>query len=216
MAALKRVFGTKSQKEVTSQQANQTLQEAESTLLKKQAFLEKKVDEEIDKARKYGKKNQKAAIECLKRSKRYKKQLQQIDGVLMTIQGQKMALDDAYMNKSMLEAMATANKAMKGIHKNLNVDKVQDMMDDITEQQDIAREIAEAISKPSGAVDYDEDELLEELELLEEEAVKGQLLDVSGVDLPSVPTGEPIAASKSYHKAAEEDEDLSKLMAWSN
>ncbi|VDN39634.1 unnamed protein product [Dibothriocephalus latus] len=78
-----------------------------------------------------------------------------------------MALDDAYMNKSMLEAMATANKAMKGIHKNLNVDKVQDMMDDITEQQDIAREIADAISKPSGAVDYDDDELLEELELLE-------------------------------------------------
>ncbi|KAL7055366.1 hypothetical protein AAHC03_022629 [Spirometra sp. Aus1] len=192
MSALKRVFGSKSQKEVTSQQANATLQEAESTLLKKQAFLEKKVEEEIDKARNYGKKNQKAAIECLKRSKRYKKQLQQIDGVLMTIQGQKMALDDA------------------------NVDKVQDMMDDISEQQDIAREIAEAISRPTGAVDYDEDELLEELEALEEEAVKGQLLDVSGVDLPSVPVGEPIAAGKSSHKAAEEDEDLSKLLAWSN
>ena len=39
-------------------------------------------------------------------------------------------------------------------------------MDDVNEQQDIANEIANAISSPIGTDNYDEDELLRELELL--------------------------------------------------
>lgn len=39
-------------------------------------------------------------------------------------------------------------------------------MDDINEQQELANEIATAISSPIGTNQYDEDELLQELEAL--------------------------------------------------
>lgn len=47
--------------------------------------------------------------------------------------------------------------------------QVHDLMEDIAEQQEVANEIAEAISNPVGfGQDVDEDELLKELEELEQ------------------------------------------------
>ncbi len=66
-------------------------------------------------------------------------------------------------------------------------------MDDIREQMDLANEISEAISQPVGlGVDFDEDELNQELEDLEQEELDAKLLD-TGVDLnlPTVPTSVP-------------------------
>lgn len=50
-----------------------------------------------------------------------------------------------------------------------DVDQVHDMMDDIAEQQDVAREISDAISNPVAfGQDIDESELEKELEELEQ------------------------------------------------
>jgi len=79
-----------------------------------------------------------------------------------------------------------------------DVDKVHDMMDDIAEQQEVAREISDAISNPLAfGQDVDEDDLLKELEDLEQEALDEELLKVgpmtndelpvSPVELPNVP-----------------------------
>lgn len=76
------------------------------------------------------------------------------------------------------------------------------MMDDIAEQQDVAREISDAISNPVAfGQDIDEDELEKELEELEQEELDKELLGVGPVsdDLPAVPQGElvrPSASSK--------------------
>ena len=61
---------------------------------------------------------------------------------------QRQALEDASTNTAVLQTMGGAAKAMKNAHKQLNVDDVHDMMDDIAEQQDVAKEISEAISNP--------------------------------------------------------------------
>ena len=74
--------------------------------------------------------------------------MQQIDGTLSTIEMQRQALEDASTNTAVLQTMGGAAKAMKNAHKQLNVDDVHDMMDDIAEQQDVAKEISEAISNP--------------------------------------------------------------------
>lgn len=82
------------------------------------------------------------------------------------------------------------------------MDQVHDMMDDIAEQQDVAREISDAISNPVAfGQDIDEDELEKELEELEQEELDKELLGVGPVadDLPAVPQGElvkPSASSK--------------------
>ena len=67
-------------------------------LIKKQDFLEKKIDLEIGAARKNAKTNKRAALQALKRKKRYEKQLQQIDGTLSTIEMQREALGLLVLN----------------------------------------------------------------------------------------------------------------------
>lgn len=112
-----------------------------------------------------------AAIQALKRKKRYEKQLQQIDGTLSTIEMQRVALEEANTNTSVITTMKNAADALKNAHQHMyatfllllqldsdcqwffcfayrNVDQVHDMMDDIAEQQDLAKEIGEAISNP--------------------------------------------------------------------
>lgn len=83
------------------------------------------------------------------------------------------------------------------------MDQVHDMMDDIAEQQDVAREISDAISNPVAfGQDIDEDELEKELEELEQEELDKDLLGVGPLadELPSVPKGElvkPVPATTS-------------------
>lgn len=89
-----------------------------------------------------------AAIQALKRKKRYEKQLQQIDGTLSTIEMQREALESANTNTQVLTTMKNAADALKAAHKHMDVDQVHDMMDDIAEQQDVAKEISDAISNP--------------------------------------------------------------------
>lgn len=105
------------------------------------------------------------------------------------------------------------------------------MMDDIAEQQDVAREISEAISNPVAfGQEFDDDELEAELneleaegELAEQEELDRQLLNVgpSSADaLPDVPAAEPVkpAAAKAKPKVevAADDDDLAELAAWAS
>merc|ERR1712055_242555 len=151
-------------------------------------------------ARKNAKTNKRAALQALKRKKRYDSQLQQIDGTLSTIEMQREALEGANTNTAVLTTMNDAAKALKRANNELDVDNVHDMMDDIAEQQDVAKEISEAISNPVAfGQEFDEDELEaeldmlgEELELEEQEALDKQMLDIGpSVGLPVVPTSEP-------------------------
>merc|ERR1712112_104241 len=128
---------------------------------------------------------------------RYDKQLQQIDGTLSTIEMQREALEGANTNTAVLTTMNDAAKALKKANADLDVDKVHDMMDDIAEQQDVAKEISEAISNPVAfGQEFDEDVLEAELDALgeelddeEQEELTARLLDVDvcPARLPEVP-----------------------------
>ena len=102
------------------------------------------------------------------------------------------------------------------------------MMDDIAEQQDVAREISEAISNPVAfGQEFDDDELEaelneleDELELDEQKELDEELLKVGpAVDtkLPDVPTTVPQPAKeKKKVAAAAEDDDMAELAAWAS
>lgn len=62
-----------------------------------------------------------AAIQALKRKKRYEKQLQQIDGTLSTIEMQREALESANTNTAVLTTMKNAADALKAAHKHMYV-----------------------------------------------------------------------------------------------
>ena len=188
-----KLFGRsgKDGKAPTTGEAIQKLRETEDILLKKQDFLEDKIKEELATAKKKGTKNKQAALQALKRKKRFEKQLQQIDGTLSTLEMQREALEGANANTAVLTTMNDAAKALKAAHKHMDVDEVHDMMDDIAEQLDVSKEINDAISNPVAfGHDVDEDDLLAELEKLEQEELEKELLNVAGVPdaaLPDVP-----------------------------
>ncbi|CAN0164869.1 unnamed protein product [Lampetra planeri] len=209
--------GGKSKTSVTPQEALQKLRETEEMLAKKQEFLEKKIDTEIATARKNGTKNKRVALAALKRKKRYEKQLAQIDGTLSTIEFQREALENANTNTEVLKTMGFAAKAMKNAHQNMDIDKVDELMGDIHEQQELAQEISDAISKPVGfGDDMDEDELMAELEELEQEELDKELLEVGGSQLPSVPTASLPSRPATKKREEEDDDDMRDLAAWAN
>ncbi|CAD7092316.1 unnamed protein product [Hermetia illucens] len=219
MSFFGKMFGGKKEVAPTTGEAIQKLRETENMLIKKQEFLEAKIQQELETAKKNGTKNKRAAIQALKRKKRYEKQLQQIDGTLSTIEMQREALESANTNTAVLTTMKNAADALKAAHKNMDVDQVHDMMDDIAEQQDVAREISDAISNPVPfGQDMDEEELEKELEQLEQEELDKNLLDIAGPskeELPEVPTDEIKQKAKEKKKEEEEmDPQMKELLAW--
>ncbi|KAA8593262.1 hypothetical protein FQN60_009378 [Etheostoma spectabile] len=202
MSVFGKLFGSggKGGKAPTPQEAIQKLRETEEMLAKKQDFLEKKIDQELLTAKKNGTKNKRAALQALKRKKRYEKQLAQIDGTLSTIEFQREALENANTNTEVLKNMGYAAKAMKAAHENMDIDKVDDLMADITEQQEVAQEISDVISRPIGFGDeFDEDELMAELEELEQEELDKNLLEIEGTE---------------DKKDEEDEDDMADLEAW--
>ncbi|XP_046843437.1 charged multivesicular body protein 4c-like [Xenia sp. Carnegie-2017] len=205
MSFLARAFGagpSKKEHGPSTQEAIQRLRTTEEMLQKKSDYLEKKIDSETNIARSNASKNKRAALNALKRKKALEKQLAQIDGTLSTIEFQRQALENSNTNTEVLSSMKYAASALKQAQQ-LDVDDVHDMMDDISEQHEIANEIASAISNPIGfGVDIDEDELNAELEELEQEELDERMLEVGGASqLPSVPNTEvPVPAGRAKRK----------------
>jgi len=207
----------------TPAEAIQELRRVEDILFKKQEYLESKVKDELMTIKTHGMKNKRLSLQALKRKKRLETQLAQIDGTLTTIEYQREALENANTNTEVLKIMGTAAKALKATHNNMDIDKVEDLMDEVREQQQIAEEISNVISNPIGfGQDVDEDELMKELEEMEQEELDRQLLDTEPVTaLPSVPSHEPAAAASvpaaaSRSKAKDDDDELAELAAWAN
>ncbi|NWR19640.1 CHM4C protein, partial [Sylvietta virens] len=138
--------GSKGRGGPSPQEALARLRETEEMLSKKQEYLETRIERELAVARQHGTKNKRAALQALKRKKRYEKQLNQIDGTLSTIEFQREALENSHTNTEVLKNMGYAAQAMKKVHENMDLNKIDDLMQDITEQQDVAQEISDAIS----------------------------------------------------------------------
>lgn len=219
MSGLGRLFGRgKKEDDPSPEEAIQKLRETEKILIKKQEFLEQKIQQELQTAKKHGTKNKRAALQALRRKKRLEQQLAQTDGTLSTLELQREAIENATTNAEVLRTMGLAARAMSKAHQDMDINKVDELMSDITEQQEIAQQISDAISQPVGFGDsVDEDELLEELEELEQEKLNEELLNMgedeeAALDkLPDVPSTHLPTSPASK---ADEEEELKQLVNW--
>jgi len=177
------LFGKKKQKPVPKlSDSIMKLRDASTNLDKRQEFLTKKVDEAKDEAKKKFKaKDKRGALFHLKRKKLYEKQIDQIYGKKTNIETQIMALEGASSNKEVISAMKEGSTALSATVSDLNVDKVDEVMDDITESMAMADELSEAMAQPIGPA-VDEDELSAELAEMESE-----MMDEDMLAAPSVP-----------------------------
>lgn len=210
--------GNKQQKKELPKKAIVELREHIQMLNKKRNHLEQQISDQEAAARKYISTNKNLAKNALKRKKGYESNLIKIENQIDSLETQLTAIEGANLNLETMKAMKQGASAMKQIHGEYDVDKVEANMDEIREQVELADEISEAISRPLANEYVDEDELDEELAMLQEEQeqqVKAPAQKQSAPQqtqreesLPDFPT-----VSKTKPQAKEEDEDEEALKA---
>eukprot|EP00051_Salpingoeca_urceolata_P026702 m.478274 g.478274 ORF g.478274 m.478274 type:complete len:224 (+) comp21094_c0_seq1:197-868(+) len=197
----------------TTAQAIQKIQGTIDLLEKKREFFDKKIQAELIEAKKLGTKNKSKAMLHLRRKAQYVKQQSQLDGHVQNLEAQKFALENMATTSEMVDAMKYTKHAMAAGAQ--DIDKVQDLADDLADQMADVQDLQDALARPVGQP-LDEDELLAELEQMEQEDLEAQLMGVGvseptvaepALDLPEAPTAEPTPAQAD---AAE----LDALAAW--
>ncbi|CAN3374176.1 hypothetical protein DIURU_003997 [Diutina rugosa] len=205
--------GNAQQKKDRPKKAIVQLREQIQILHKKRAHLESQMADQDAIARKNITSNKTVAKNALKRKKGYEAQLEKLENQIQSLENQLNTIEGANLNLETMRAMKEGAAAMKQIHGEYNVDKVEDTMEEIREQVELADEISEAISRPVGGEYIDEDELDEELaELQREEAERAAPAKAEPVakkqppaalpHFPDVNKGELVSP-----EAAEEDDE---------
>lgn len=105
---------------------------------------------------------------ALKRKNRSEKELERVNGTRMQLEMQIHTLEEANLNAETMLAMKKGSDALKVIHGNMyvtsrslclriplmgldrNVDQVNEVMDQVNEQRQVADEISDVISAPVG------------------------------------------------------------------
>ncbi|KAI8475511.1 MAG: component of the ESCRT-III complex [Monoraphidium minutum] len=192
--------------------AMQSLSEREEQLEKKKLLLERKINDEMDRARAFTREKKKSqALMCLKKKKMYEQQLERLDALVSRVIEQKHMLEEQQTTLGVLSDMAAATKAQKKTMSEMKIENIDNTLEEIQEVGEQMRAINEAVAQPVGLFqDMDEDALLGELAELEQEELDSQLLEpaavpttkapAAGQALPSVPT----TAAKAKSKTQEE------------
>ena len=157
------------------------------------------------------------ALFALKRRKLYEAELDKIANIKMTLETQVMNLESAQQNIETFKAMDAAKGAMADIRKVTDIDKVDDLMDGIKEEMELADEISNALAQPIDPLMQDEDDLLAELEELAVEDAEAQLLQQPAAtvttrkeEYPAVPSSKLPTITNA---TKEEEEELRQLEA---
>jgi charged multivesicular body protein 4 len=157
------------------------------------------------------------ALFALKRRKLYEAELDKIANIKMTLETQVMNLESAQQNIETFKAMDAAKGAMADIRKVTDIDKVDDLMDGIKEEMELADEISNALAQPIDPLMQDEDDLLAELEELAVEDAETQLLQpattASTIRKEEYPTVPSSALPTIMNATKEEEEELRQLEA---
>ena len=171
---------SKKKKAPDPNEAHAKLRESHALLTKREESLTRQIDEETAKAKAFmAKKNKRQAMQCLKRRQLLETQSAKIGNIRMSLDVQLLGIEQASVNIEAMGAMKLGADAMRGIQSEVTLGDVDDTMDDLAEQLDIAGEISDALAQSLGGTDLmDDDDLLAELGELEKEGVDEQLLDL--------------------------------------
>ena len=111
--------------------------------------------------------DKKGALFAMKRKKMYEAEAEKICNVKMTLETQAISLESAHQNAETFAAMKTGTQTMKQIRKDVGIERVDDIMDDMKEEMELANEVNSAIAQSVDPFMADDDDLLAELEELE-------------------------------------------------
>ncbi|PRP74619.1 hypothetical protein PROFUN_03541 [Planoprotostelium fungivorum] len=194
----------------------QKLRDTIELLEKREIHLQKQAEKQVlDAKAAMAKKDKKTALMCLKRKKLYENQLDKLAGSRMNLEIQAMSLESANVDIETLKATKQATDTMKKMHGQLNIDKIEDIVDDARDVMEQYEEIGNVLTQPINGQAFDEDDLLEELNQLDEERISEQMLEIGSapshpIPVTKVPT---YAAAASTRVSSTEEDELAALEA---
>ncbi|KAG7580043.1 hypothetical protein FFLO_00014 [Filobasidium floriforme] len=175
---------------------------------KREEFLQKKIEEELKKAKTNATANKRLALAALRQKQAYEGELNRIAGTRLTLEAQVNAIETANLNAETMVAMKKGADALKGIHGSLNINKVDATMESIREQMDLSNEISDAISNPVNmGIEVDDDELKNELEELEQEQLNERLVGAERAPVHAPVSAGPSRVSHQQEAQRQEEED---------
>ena len=103
----------------------------------------------------------------MKQRKLYQAEVDKIQNVKMTLETQVINLESASQNAQTFQVMQQGTNTMKKIRTDVGINDVDDVMDDIREEMDMASELNNAFTQPLDSLGMaDDDDLLAELDEL--------------------------------------------------
>jgi len=148
-----------------------------------------------------------AALTALKRKKLIDAQVEKVSASKMTLEQQRMALEQVNISKVTFDAIDAGKRELERLNKEMGVERVEETMDELEEQIELQNETADALARPLNAfgVGEDEDELQRELEELEQATLDEHVLKIdataevdsaAAVNAPAAPSSAVPAAQK--------------------
>lgn len=166
------------------------------------------------------------AMQILQQKKVYEKQRDQIYGQQFNVDQTKFAAQSAQDTVHIVSAMKSANKDLKKQFKQIDIDEIDDLRDDMADLMEMSEEVNDMLGQ-SYAVpdDLDETDLLDELEALDDDLefnieeetpsckfVK-HILIVDLVSAQSAANKESLPEAPSHAALADAEEEKLKLEA---
>ncbi|KAL1919715.1 uncharacterized protein VTP21DRAFT_1646 [Calcarisporiella thermophila] len=144
-------------------------------LEKREKLIRERAENEHKKAKSLATKSRKAALSALQRRNCFLDQIERIGLQYVNLEKQIVALESAMANIETLNAMRSGAESLRNIYGKMNVEKVDELMDDIRDQVDMNEEISMATTQSLWST-QDDEELLKELDdLLQEELNENML-----------------------------------------
>jgi len=142
------------------------------------------------------------ALRVLKQKKQYEAQAEGLRNQAFNMEQTNYATQSLKDTKTTVNAMKQGVKEMKKEFKNVNIEKIEDLQDDLADMLEDANEVQEVLGRAYGVPDVDEDELEAELDALGDDIALDE--DTSYLDeaisAPNAPDREPGADSVATDK----------------
>ncbi|KAI9778456.1 MAG: ESCRT-III subunit protein snf7 [Geoglossum umbratile] len=197
-----------------------TLRQQLEMLQKREAHLERQMEEQDAIARKNISSNKNAARAALKRKKQHEHSLNQTQAQVSQLEQQIYSIESANINYETLKAMENAGKAMKAIHGGMTMEKVDSTLEELREQHALGEEIGNAITSTPLGEPIDDEELELELDQMEQENLTTKMLETGQIPvtgeigrIPSVPNGPVKGKAAAAREEDDEEAELRKLQA---
>ena len=164
-------------------------------LNKRNQCVEQKIAQIMGDIKEIAKTNRHKALLLLDKKKTYDEEISKNDSASILLEKQIAVLETSIINKQVTDTLRQGNLFVKKVQKNINVDDIEDLMDDIKESNDTQKAISDIFSNQVSDI-YEDEDLLNELneitkeEMPNEETQAKEEEPTPSYHFPSVPVND--------------------------